>query len=238
MQDSRSRLSLPFPLGILLGLLLIAGGMYALYQRYWAPSSSGRAQLATGLVCRIYPPAAAGPHSAEAPAPAEPTLLTGATVKLSAAPPKASVADTVVVSLCVEANPEVPARRLPGIKDRLLVQLSAVGLQVDPHEKIPANVSTPECLGTAEWTVRANTPGRYTAVLVPASADQLASTPAAKPRWDFDLEQPARLDIQFQSAWTDTVQKFWGAVSATLGTILVATQIMLNLRQRKKAQAD
>jgi hypothetical protein len=75
-------------------------------------------------------------------------------------------------------------------------------------------------------------------VLVPTSTDQLVTLPAAKPRWDFDLQQPTRLDIQFQSAWTDTVQKFWGVVSTTLGTILVATQIMLNLRQRKKGQAS
>jgi len=235
MPNSPSRFSLPFPLGIVLGLLLIGGGLYALY-RYWAPSSSGTAQLATGLVCKIYSPTVAKPNNTTAPALAEPTLLTGATLKLTG-PPKASVNDTVVVSLCVEAKPGLPEQRQQALKNHLLVQLSAIGLRVDPRGKIPTTISTAECLGTAEWTVRANTPGRYAAVLEPASTDQVVSPPAANPRWDFDLEEPARLDIQFQSAWTDTVQKFWGAVSATLGTILVATQIMLNLRQRKKAQA-
>jgi hypothetical protein len=237
MQNSPSRFSLPFPLGILLGLLLIGGGLYSLYLRYWAPASSARAKLTTGLLCKIYPAVTAEPNSAASAAPAEPSLLTGATLKLSGAT-KASVNDTVVVSLCVESKAGLPEQRQQALKDHLLVQLSATGLQVDPRGKIPASVSTAECLGTAEWTVRANTPGRYAAVLVPTSTDQLVTLPAAKPRWDFDLQQSARLDIQFQSAWTDTVQKFWGVVSTTLGTILVATQIMLNLRQRKKGQAS
>jgi hypothetical protein len=50
--------------------------------------------------------------------------------------------------------------------------------------------------------------------------------------------RPARLDIQFQDPWTTTLQRLWASVSTLLGTILVITQIMLNLRQRKKAQAS
>jgi len=44
------------------------------------------------------------------------------------------------------------------------------------------------------------------------------------------------LNIQFQPELSDYLQKSWGVVSTLLGTLLVATQIMLNLRQRKKAQ--
>jgi len=86
--------------------------------------------------------------------------------------------------------------------------------------------------------VRANAPGRYTAVLVPESTDDQMrrGTGPAKPRWDFDLETPARLNIQFQPELSDYLQKSWGVVSTLLGTLLIATQIMLNLRQRKKAQ--
>ena len=65
----------------------------------------------------------------------------------------------------------------------------------------------------------------------------LECTTPTKPRWDFDLERPARVDTQFQDPWTDSIQKYWSALSTGLGTILVATQIMLNLRQRKKTQA-
>lgn len=66
--------------------------------------------------------------------------------------------------------------------------------------------------------MRANASGRYSAVLIPESTDDQPNHPATGPskaRWDFDLEQPARL----------------------LGTVLVITQIILNLRQRKKTQS-
>ena len=132
-----------------------------------------------------------------------------------------------------------PEQRQQALKNHLLVKLSAIGLQVDPNEKISPEASTAECLGTAEWTVRANAPGRYSAVLVPESIDDQPNRPAApaKPRWDFNLEKPARLDIQFQDPWTDSIQKLWGLISTVLGTVLVGTQILLNLRQRKKTQA-
>jgi hypothetical protein len=134
----------------------------------------------------------------------------------------------------------LPQQRQQALKDHLLVQLSAIGLEVDPREKIPVTASSPECLGTAAWTVRASAPGRYSAVLVPESTDERPHHPAdesPKPRWEFDLDQPTRLDIQFQDPWTATVQRLWASVSTLLGTILVITQIMLNLRQRKKTQA-
>jgi hypothetical protein len=44
------------------------------------------------------------------------------------------------------------------------------------------------------------------------------------------------LDIQLQDPWA-TIQRLWASVSTLLGTILVITQIMLNLPQRKKSQA-
>jgi hypothetical protein len=141
----------------------------------------------------------------------------------------------------VAPEPGLPEQRQQALKDHLLVQLSAIGLQVDPREKIPVTASSPECLGTAAWTVRASAPGRYSAVLVPESTDNRPNRAAAappKPRWEFDLDQPARLDIQFQDLWTTTVQRLWASVSTLLGTILVMTQIMLNLRQRKKTQAS
>jgi hypothetical protein len=165
-------------------------------------------------------------------------LLTGATLKLSA-PPKFPVDQTVVVNLCVEHEPGLPEQRQQALKDHLRVQLSAIGLQVDPREKIPVTASSPECLGTAAWTVRASAAGRYSAVLVPESTDNRPNRAAAlppKPRWEFDLDQPARLDIQFQDPWTTTIQRLWALVSTLLGTILVITRIMLNLRQRKKTQ--
>ena len=64
-----------------------------------------------------------------------------------------------------------------------------------------------------------------------------AAVVAPKTSWEFDLDQPARLDIQFQDPWTATIQRLWASVSTLLGSILVITQIMLNLRQRKKTQA-
>lgn len=248
MQSSSSRPWLLRHWGLLIGLLLIAAGLLGVYYQQRAKSLTGKAHFATGLRCKIYPSAqpnsknpSAAPieHPAETAQPAEAIVLTGATLKLSGAP-KASVNETVVVSLCVEPAPGLPEQRREALKNHLLVQLSAIGLQVDPREKIPTAVSSAECLGTAEWTVRANAPGRYSAVLVPESTDGQPNRPAAgtsKPRWDFDLEQPARLDIQFQDPWTDTIQKMWGLISTALGTVLVATQIILNLRQRKKTEA-
>lgn len=123
-----------------------------MYLRY-RPRQLGEAQFATGLLCKIYPsasPPADARKSSAAPAAdsAEPTLLTRATLKLSGAT-KASVDETVVVSLCVESKPGLPEQRREALKNHLLVQLSAIGLQVDPHEKIPSTVSSAECLGTA-----------------------------------------------------------------------------------------
>jgi len=234
--------------GLLLGLLLIAAGVLGVYYQQGARALPGTAKIVSRLLCKIYPVAAppsqvAGtspPQSRQTPAaPATPDLLTGATLKLSA-PPKSPVDQTVVVNLCVAPEPGLPQQRQQALKDHLLVQLSAIGLEVDPREKIPVTASSPECLGTAAWTVRASAPGRYSAVLVPESTDERphhAADESPKPRWEFDLDQPTRLDIQFQDPWTATVQRLWASVSTLLGTILVITQIMLNLRQRKKTQA-
>jgi hypothetical protein len=241
MQKS-SRLSLPFPLGILLGLVLVGAGLFGVFHQFLSKSERAVAGISTALLCKIYPPAPE-PGMASAPTKskqaAEATLLTGATLKLSGVP-KASVDETVVVSLCVEAATGLPEQRRQALKNHLLVQLSAVGLQVEPRDKVATASSAGTCLGTAEWTVRANAPGRYTAVLVPESTDDQPLRPTtgpAKPVWDFDLEKSARLDIQFQPELTDYLQKSWAVLSTLLGTVLVATQIMLNLRQRKKAVA-
>ena len=238
--------------GLLLGLLLIAAGLLGVYYQRRARALPATPKIVSGLRCKIYPVAAPPSQVAETPAPtskkapaaaapppAAPDLLTGATLKLSA-PPKAPVDQTVVVNLCVEPEPGLPEQRQQALKDHLLVQLSAIGLEVDPRQRIPVTASSPECLGTAAWTVRASAPGRYSAVLVPESTDNRPNRAAAlptKPRWEFDLDQPARLDIQFQDPWTATIQRLWASVSTLLGTILVITQIMLNLRQRKKTQA-
>jgi len=239
MQNA-SRRSLPFPLGIVLGLLLLGAGLFGVYRQFLSKSDRAPTVITTALLCKIYPPP---PEPGKPPDPKatqtdDVTLLTGATLKLSAQA-KASVDETVVVSLCVEPKPGLPEQRQQALKNHLLVQLSAVGLQVEPREKIGTAGSSGACLGTAEWTVRANAPGRYTAVLLPESTDDQVRRPAAgpaKPRWDFDLETPARLNIQFQPELSDYLQKSWGVVSTLLGTLLVATQIMLNLRQRKKTQ--
>jgi len=238
--------------GLLLGLLLIAAGLLGIYDQRRARALPGTVKIVSGLLCKIYPVAAPPSQVAETsspkskktsaappPPPAAPDLLTGATLKLSA-PPKSPVDQTVVVNLCVAPEPGLPQQRQQALKDHLLVQLSAIGLEVDPREKIPVTASSPECLGTAAWTVRASAPGRYSAVLVPESTDERphhAADESPKPRWEFDLDQPTRLDIQFQDPWTATVQRLWASVSTLLGTILVITQIMLNLRQRKKTQA-
>ena len=235
--------------GLLLGLLLIAGGLLGVQYQQRTRALPGTAKIVSGLLCKIYPVAAPPSQVAETsspkskktsaappPPPAAPDLLTGATLKLSA-PPKSPVDQTVVVNLCVEPEAGLPEQRQQALKDHLLVQLSAIGLQVDPREKIPVTASSLECLGTAAWTLRASAPGRYSAVLVPESTDNRPNRAAAvppKPRWEFDLDQPARLDIQFQDPWTATIQRLWASVSTLLGTILVITQIMLNLRQRKK----
>lgn len=228
----------------MIGLLLIVLGAVGFYYRYKAKISSVPSQLSTALLCKIYPPAPLKSESgdsskAKEAAPVEPTSLTGAVLKLSGAS-KASIDETVVLSLCVQPAPGLPEQKQQALKGHLLVQLSAVGLQVEPREKVSPVASSPECLGTAEWTMRANAPGRYTAVLVPESTDDQPNHPAAsppKPRWDFDLEHPARFDIQFQDAWTSVVQKAWSPISALLGIVLVITQIRLNLQQRKKSQA-
>ena len=253
MQSSSVRPFLLRHWGLLLGLLLIAVGLLGVYYQQRARALPGTARIVSGLLCKVYPVAAppiqvTGTSSpkgkktpaAPAPPPAAPDLLTGATLKLSGAS-KASINQTVVVNLCVESRPGLPEQRQQALKNHLLVQLSAIGLQVDPREKIPVTASSAECLGTAAWTLRASAPGTYSAVLVPESTDDRTNRAAAavplKPRWDFDLDQPARLDIQFQDPWTATIQKLWASVSTLLGTILVITQIVLNLRQRKKTQA-
>jgi len=236
-----ARRSLPFPLGVVIGLLLLGGGLYGVYHQFFAKTGSAPVGITTALLCKIYPPLPdpSKPSDSKAKKEEDVTLLTGATLKLSGQPDKASVDETVVVSLCVEAKPGLPEQRQQALKNHLLVQLSAVGLQVEPREKITTAGSSGTCLGTAEWTVRANAPGRYTAVLVPESTDDQPHRPAAgpaKPRWDFDLDRPARLNIQFQPELTDYLQKSWGVFSTLLGTVLVGTQIMLNMRQRKKAE--
>jgi hypothetical protein len=232
----------PFPLGIVLGIALIWFGVRAIYRQALPQSGNAKVGVTTALLCKIYAPATAGPVFGEdthAEKPTDVTSLSGATLKLTGIP-KAALDETVVVDLCVEAKPELPAARRQALLNHLLVQLSAVGLQIEPHEKIPATASSGACLGNAAWTVRASTPGRYTAVLMPESTDRQPNRPptaTANPQWDFALDQPAQLDIQFQPAWTDYVQKSWGTVSTILGTVLVFTQVMLNLRQRKKGAA-
>jgi hypothetical protein len=74
----------------------------------------------------------------------------------------------------VEAEPGLPERQQGALKDHLLVQLSAIGLRVNPPEKIP--VTAPESTG--------NRPNRAAAV-------------APKPRWEFDLDQSARWTFSF-----------------------------------------
>ena len=253
MQGSPTRPFLLRQWGLLLGLLLIAAGLLGVYYQRRARALPGTTKIVSGLLCKIYPVAAppspvtetSSPKSkktsaAPVPPPVAPDLVTGAILKLSA-PPNSPVNQTVVVNLCVEPSPGLSEQRQQALKDHLLVQLSAIGLQVDPREKIPVAASSPECLGTAAWTVRASAPGRYSAVLVPESTDnrpnRAPATLLPKPRWEFDLDQPAQLDIQFQDPWTATIKSLWASVSTLLGTILVITQIMLNLRQRKKTQA-
>jgi len=253
MQGSPTRPFLLRHWGLLLGLLLIAAGLLGVYYQRRARALPGTTKIVSGLLCKIYPVAAppspvtetSSPKSkktsaAPVPPPVAPDLVTGAILKLSA-PPNSPVNQTVVVNLCVEPSPGLSEQRQQALKDHLLVQLSAIGLQVDPREKIPVAASSPECLGTAAWTVRASAPGRYSAVLVPESTDnrpnRAPATLLPKPRWEFDLDQPAQLDIQFQDPWTATIKSLWASVSTLLGTILVITQIMLNLRQRKKTQA-
>ncbi len=240
MPESKSRWSLPFPLGIVLGIALIWFGLRAVY-RTASPSAEPKAAIATPLLCKIRPPRGLGdpakPSSGTANPVDDTTLLSGATLKLTG-PPKATIADTVVVDLCVEVSSAIPAARQQALLSHLLVELSAVGLQIDPAKKVAPAPASGSCLGTAAWTVRANAPGRYTAILLPDSIDQQPNRPStalAKPQWDFTLDQPAQLNIQFQPEWTDYLQKSWGAVSTALGTVLVFTQVILNLRQRKKA---
>lgn len=204
MQNSPSRLSLPFPLGIVLGVLLLGAGLFGVYRQFQPKSDRATVAIATALLCKIYPPAP-DPSMESSPTKAkhveEVTSLTGATLKLSGAP-KASLDETVVVSLCVESEAGLPELRRQALKNHLLVQLSAVGLRVEPRDKILTASSAGACLGTAEWTVRANAPRRYTAVLVPESTDDQPGRPAAgpaKPVWDFDLQTPARLDISISA---------------------------------------
>ena len=127
--------------------------------RQHAKAQSGVTRVVTALLCKIYPPTqpleGKNPSAAPVLQPVQPSLLAGATLKLSGAP-KASANETVVVSLCVESAPGLPEQRQQALKNHLLVKLSAIGLQVDPNEKISPEASTAECLGTAEWTVRAN----------------------------------------------------------------------------------
>jgi hypothetical protein len=241
MQNSPSRPLLRFPLGILLGLLLLGGGLYGVYRQFHAKSPRPPTGITAALLCKIYPPPSepGKPSGYTSKQVAEVTSLTGATLRLSGVS-KASLDETVVVSLCVESAPGLPEQRRQALKNHLLVQLSAVGLQVEPRDKILTASSSRACLGTAEWTVRANAPGRYTAVLVPESTDdqpRRSAADPAKPVWDFDLDTPARLNIQFQPELTDYLQKSWAVLSTLLGTVLVTTQIMLNLWQRKKTSA-
>jgi len=237
MHGSSSRFSPSFPLSIVLGLLLIGIGGRAVYHQFQTKSGNTYAKISTALLCKIHPPASAA--VSEKPPDNRPegfALLSGATLNLTG-PPKAAIDETVVVDLCVQANAELPDSKREALRSHLLVRLSAVGLQIAPPGKIPT-VASDSCLGTAAWTVRANTPGRYTAILFPESTDHQPSNRAAalsKPQWDFSLEQPAQLNIQFQPKWTDYLEKSWGMVSTVLGTVLVFTQVMLNLRQRKKA---
>lgn len=239
MQASGSRFSLPFPVSILLGLLLIGLGVPALYHQFRPKSGNTNAEITTALLCKIYPPVS-GAESEKVPDNRQQdfTLLSGATLKLTGAS-KASLDQTVVVDLCVQANAELPNSKREALTNHLLVRLFAVGLQIDPPDNIPT-VASESCLGTAAWTVRASTPGRYTAILSPESTDHQPNRKRAalsNPQWDFSLEQPAQLNIQFQPKWTDYVQKGWGVVSTVLGTILVFTQVMQNLRRHKKTES-
>jgi hypothetical protein len=239
MKISKPGWSLPFPLGWIVGSLLLFFGLRAIYHQVLPQAGSAGARVTSALLCKIYPPAAEQENPNAAPSgSSDITLLSGATLKLNA-PAKATLDDTVVIDLCVEAKPELPPARRQALLDHLLVRLSGVGLQIEPQQQIPAVASSGNCLGTAAWTARANTAGRYTAVLVPESTDQKQNRAAVtkKPLWDFTLEQPAQLNIQFQPAWTDYVQKSWGFLSTALGTILVFTQVIQNLR-RKKANAS
>ena len=236
MQSPGARFSLPFPLGILLGLLLIGMGGDAIYHEFLRKSANPKAIVSAALLCKIYPAVSGVVPENPSANPQEVTLLSGATLTLTGAP-KASLDQTVVVDLCVQANPELPESKYQALRSHLLVRLSAVGLQIEPPNKIPT-VASERCLGTAAWTVRANTPGRYTAIVLPESTDRQPShQPRSNPQWDFSLAQPAQLNIQFQPKWSDYVGKSWGVISTVLGTILVFTQVMLNLRQRKKAEA-
>lgn len=239
MPESRSRWSLPFPLGIVLGLALIWLGVRTIYKQASPKSANPIAGVTAALRCKINPSPTAGPvlgGDKDAKGADDIILLSGATLKLTG-PAKAVIDDTVVVDLCVEAPSNLPEARRQALLNHLLVELSAVGLQIDPHNKVAATASSGPCIGTAAWTVRAIAPGRYTAILLPDSIDQQPNRPKSRdaPEWNFALEQPAQLSIQFEPQWTDYVQKSWGAISTILGTILVFTQVMLNLRQRKKA---
>jgi hypothetical protein len=230
---------LPFPLGIVLGLVLIWFGVRALYRQVVPKSASPSPGVVAALLCKIYPHGLAAienPTTGQTIPGDDFTLLSGATLKLNA-PPKATIDDTVVVDLCVETPSTIPQARRQALLSHLLVQLSAVGLQIDPHDKVAPVLASGPCVGTAAWTVRANAPGTYTAILLPDSIDHQPNRPSStqpKPQWDFALDQPAQLRIQFQPEWTDYVQKSWGAVSTVLGTLLVFTQVIINLRQRKK----
>lgn len=220
-------------------MALLFFGVRALYRQYL--SHVPRQAANAGLVCKVRSYASESPKGSpnvEA-APAEETLLSGAALKLTA-PPKASVDDTVVVTLCVEPAPQLPTARRKALLEHLLVQLSAVGLLIDPPRLMPASAGSGPCLGTASWTVRATNPGHYTAMLVPESVDEQSrgrTALASSVHWDFALAQPAQVNIQFQPEWTEYVQKFWGVLSTMLGTILVFTQVMMNLRRRKRSEA-
>jgi hypothetical protein len=229
--------------GVALGLILLALGLFGFYLRLSARSSPTLSTASVGLICRVQQPAPspdAKPASPAQIAAPSPSLFTGALLKLSGAS-KASLDETVVVSLCVQPAPGLPEQRQQALKNHLLVQLSAAGLQLEPREKVPAQQAAPGCMGTAEWTLRASAPGRYSIVLSAESTDdqphQLAASPP-KPRWDFDLERSARLDIQFQDAWTTVIQKTWSPISAVLGIVLVITQIRLNSQQRKTLRSS
>ncbi len=110
------------------------------------------------------------------------------------------------VSLCGELESGLPDQCQQALKSHLLIRLFAIGLQVDPREKFLPQLLRPNVWGTAEWTVPGNAPGRFSAVLLLESTDDQPNRPVVvppKPRWDFDLERPARLHIQFQDPWTD-----------------------------------
>ena len=103
MQDSPTRPFLLRHWGRLLGLLLIAAGLFGVYYQQRARVLPGAAKIVSGLVCKIYPvgsplsqvaetssPKSKKSPAAPAPPPATPDLLTGATLKLSA-PPKSQL---------------------------------------------------------------------------------------------------------------------------------------------------